>query len=734
MDEKFRLEIEKLISGKAKLSQGFCEAKFFNPDPANQKKGWLFFALEIASIDPKTKAIADEITARVKGAYFEDPAKDALSSLEDALKEVNDYLTELFHDGDTFWLGKINAVIAVLAKRELHLTAAGSGLGYLDRDSILVELTEDLAPETPDPLKTFLNITSGKLEIGDKLLFTTPGLSFHFSKELLGNILANRTPAEAIREFSELMGTEENEFGSSFLVAEVKEKSAEPELFENLESKQQEAAKEISGEFEKEEVPTPQEPVIQTDLHTAPPDEKIELASPEESDEAWIKESDKPQEKLPKAFSVYSQKAKEFLAGAKSKISKPKSTQPKTEGAPATSGNNFFATLKELFSKLAAFLKSIKSKTPTEKKKLLRVAGIAILIFFVSLGLLIYKSKTAATTAKYEGVYKEAVLQEQNAENALIYKDKKQAQENLNNAIALLKQLEGTKYKQKEIAVLLGKINDIRDRAYGILQLSNLTTLTNFSEAAQEVDAKTLLKFGDSFYAFDSKGNRILEFNQLKGAQAAAVSVSLDGEFKDAAFDQKGNLVIYTATPGVFEYSTKAKTIAKKDISGGAAWGQGEKLANYKEFIYLLSPAQNQIFRYSKTQSGYTKASNYITKNVDLSKAAAISIPDFVYVLGKDGSILKFAKGTSQKFEITNLPTPFNEPTAIYALPDGNIYVADPKNKRIVMLDKTGSYQQQFSHDELEALEGFWVDEKTKKLYFLANNKLQSASMEETNP
>jgi hypothetical protein len=143
----------------------------------------------------------------------------------------------------------------------------------------------------------------------------------------------------------------------------------------------------------------------------------------------------------------------------------------------------------------------------------------------------------------------------------------------------------------------------------------------------------------------------------------------------------------------------------------------------------------NKLWRYLPTADGYSATpENYFPANqpVDLTGADDMAIDGAISTLIKDGRISKFEGGQPVGFNITGLDMSLNNPVAIFTAPNEtvqHIYIADAGNRRVVQLNKDGSFVRQFKPREGEGvsfanLQDIFVDEIGGRLYVLDSNNL----------
>ena len=157
--------------------------ELFDYAPENiyqQPLGSLVGFFEVREYSQDSAYVVNFLTSVLKKEYYINPKRPVTESLDSALHKVNMALSELANQGNVEWLGKLNAAICVLEKNNAHFSVAGKAKIFLYRGQGLTEISEDLASESlePHPLKTFVNVSSGRMEKDDRLLITVEDI-FH---------------------------------------------------------------------------------------------------------------------------------------------------------------------------------------------------------------------------------------------------------------------------------------------------------------------------------------------------------------------------------------------------------------------------------------------------------------------------------------------------------------------------------------------------------------------------
>jgi hypothetical protein len=319
------------------------------------------------------------------------------------------------------------------------------------------------------------------------------------------------------------------------------------------------------------------------------------------------------------------------------------------------------------------------------RKIILTIIIIILIVFIGSVFFAINKQQNDKTQTAFQAIYPQA-LKDYNEGQGLVELNQNLARDSFSQAQQLLNsgkdKLPKDSKEEKQVLDLLGKVSTA---------LSAVSGVTNASAKEVSTDSSQLLLAetkNDGLY-FTQDQSHIYGLTQS---------------------------AIYTLNPD----GTNKKSV----IANASDWKSAGGLSNYIGNLYVLDKSQNQILKFVNSDSGYVKANYFSTINPDLSKAIAITIDSSIYVLTTDGNISKFTKGATDTFTIAGLDTPLSNPTKIYTnASDDNVYILDNGNSRIVVLDKSGNYKNQYQAGVLKTAKDFDVLEKDKKIYVLSGGK-----------
>lgn len=152
-----------------------------------QNLGTLIGVFEIDDQSEDSAYIVNFLASVAKKEYWSNPRRGAIESFEAALHKINLALAELVKHGNVTWLGKLHGAIGVLEKNNLHFSVTGQAKILLLRNGTFADLSEGLASDESHlhPIKTFVEISSGRLSIDDQVLTASPELLALFSMDEL---------------------------------------------------------------------------------------------------------------------------------------------------------------------------------------------------------------------------------------------------------------------------------------------------------------------------------------------------------------------------------------------------------------------------------------------------------------------------------------------------------------------------------------------------------------------
>lgn len=190
--------------------------------------GTLVGVFEVDEKSEDSAYIVNFLASVAKKEYFSNSRRGAVESFEASLHKINLALAELVKHGNIGWLGKFHGTLGVFEKNNFHFSATGEAKIILLRNNSINDIAFGLASEESHihPIKTFIEVSSGRLMTGDKVILSAPELFRLFSfEDLRKNAL--RMDEERFTQFLKTALINELDMTGA-IVADIKETQTSP--------------------------------------------------------------------------------------------------------------------------------------------------------------------------------------------------------------------------------------------------------------------------------------------------------------------------------------------------------------------------------------------------------------------------------------------------------------------------------------------------------------------------
>lgn len=680
------------LSGQDRLIHVFD----YKPQKATHKNhGNLYFIIDINHPNKDSQKIIDSIVeTAVK--YFYKNLDDTLGSFEVALRHVNERMAELAEQGNTAWIDNINSLIAVINDHDIHITQIGTAEAFLIRNKIISHITEGLSEknDTKHPLNTYANISSGQMLNGDRIVMSTEHLFNNISLDRIRRLAVQHNPTTCAAELARIIAQENiRSIGTIILEATTEER----------------LAKEVIR-------PQPEEIILQ--------DRKYEGTK----FSVMLKQS----ENIFSGLTNFIQNLKAKFFGKKT--NKPESARNIRKAKPLPQKIDTPSRLNSRLENKKSgnnILDKINHRSLNKPYIFFGAIILLIVIFVISITYIRSNQNLKNKQLAVQKTLEEATSFYSQGENSLIIGDRAKAKEQLTQSQTSLSSINTSPYFSEEISTLSQKISSKLDEVDKISRIdiskpiADLSTISTKTYSQLQKINDNLFSFADNLASINLKNNKITNITGFD-IQNLVASATIN----------EGNYLIFYQNGLMQKFDPASNTL--QDLSTlDSAWKPAIDIQTYYNNIYLLSPKENQIFKYSTLGGNdYSAAAGYISNpnEVDLGNAVSFTIDGSVYLLKKDGTVHKFNKGEKEDFALKNIPEPYSQlanPTQIYTEEDLDyLYIADSDNKRILEFNKeTGEYTKQFVGETLGNIKNIALNAKIKTIYLLSDNKIYSAGI-----
>ncbi len=662
-------QVVKIQLGDAKQATSYV---YTLAETVESSQAELYMICELPLFNPaaaqECERIAQAIAASLRRSYRR-PA--TVNTFENALTVINEELGKLQNLGKTHWLGKLNSVICVKTKTRLSVTSVGKITALLQRDGGFAPIAEGSTPH--HPLKTFENFSEGKIRLGDLIVLSTSQLFNHISIDRFKNILKRNDLPDAAQE---IIGTLQDAMGpegacGAIFALQVEAGSLEPE--------------------------------DQTDLGAYMAAPKV-ISRSQSAD--WI-------ERMKAMGSTAATIGKNAGNSFKQKI---KTTRPNLKDIVKRQ-DGALQVVQSQFKKVGKNFQPEVIKGYSKQKKIFLIAAAILLVAVVAnVGIAKYfnsRTKTQEVAAdKITGMEKTL----SDANSALLYGDENQAKRLLADVQGQLNGLGTIPDSQKD------KINSLRSQADDLDKKLNKINQAKVDTLATLSNSDNLIVV-PGYFATESN-HTIVSYNRST-KQTKDDALHTTGGIAMSSFNKGSQVLVYNdGKLQLWDFKVGIMIGGFSDSVPNEDSARG--LTAYNGKAYLLDRGGHKIMKYSVSDTGFSSPTASIENADDLGNASDIAIDSNIYV-ATNGTILKYTSGAKQDFNsgLSGL----GDKTRLYTESGfTNLYVLDPANKKIIIVDKKGSVSQTLTSDQFSDLKDFYVDEKGKAAYVLNGNQLLKVS------
>lgn len=723
--------------------------------------GNLFGLIEIESTHPEIPDLIDLIIEETQDNFYypkdlepEQNFANIAEQFEAALKKVNlSIATFLETHHINLDLRKVNMLVALSADKELHFTSVGN-IGALlffaaSRSNYKIINILDSAgvvDTTPDPLKMFSQVVSGKMRPRDILFITTSNIFDYFSLERIKNILTESLPEKSIIQLNRML--EEMNSNESFGALTLKiEKKPEVEKitqdilkFDYSKAASQDSIKSlINTEKETAKLLTPSiMPEIKKYANSFKKafknySEKIKTSSGTiyQKQKKIIKKPNfnlpKPKINLPKInpsfkFKTKIQKAtQKFTAGFK-QFSSP--IKPKFDKfSRALSSNQFTNRLIDLLKQLTNALGTKFSRLPKSSKILLVVTIVLGLLFSYSIVWLGIKNSSERKIETINQIIVEVENKVNEARASLIFRDENLARNLLlgaRNEITNVKSR--SKAQTEQISLLIAEIEDQLFDLRHIVDIVDPIQIVNFQNLDSQASIASLALLRRNTLYTQNKNNLSIYKANLSTRILGSIFApeANTGKFIFGTTINDNELLFFNEARNAFLLNPNNDSLQNVSIKLPEN-SNIVAVTAYNNRIYMLDQSNNQIYRYNRATGGLNSQTAWITEGgINIKDGISIVVDGSVYVLKSNGEIFKFQNGRLADFRLTTIDPPLIAPTKLKTTENSNfLYILDPTEKRVVVFDKEGSLIQQYFSNKFNNLKDFLITESAQEIFVL---------------
>ncbi len=651
------------------IFDSFC----YEPENVYEKRmGSLYMVGVLKNALPHNHRFLDTLARIIREKYYKTVSPNPEKALREALRKANDHLEKTARAGDVSWLGNLHFSVTAFKNSEVNFAKVGDLKIFLLRKGHIVDIDQKLqgmGDIEPYPLKIFGNIITGKLAENDIVLILTKEIADFFTSQALIQQIARLSPFDKKR------------------------------MQEALNGKKEELSK-ISG--------------LCLLIYL--------------SKESYRKEKETLLPK--KTFKIFS--FKKVFAPIVSIFKLPKISFKK----PTLSIKKPSLSIKKP-TLHAPKLPNIKIKLPSFKfnlnipfKGMLKNKKLNLVVFLIlllALGAFIF----SRTEEKRLEVYWEQTKQIQEkvsqAESYLILAGKNPQAKKQANMLFSESWQELTPLVNMSPSfpqTLSEQIFSLKDKLAGHLFDLNLLVEIQEPELFFEFQARgfipqKLVFFEDNLYLFSPYADNVFEVNKEKEGKLLEIAEKIN--FGIALPDSVLLLVkpdkLINLKDGQFQ-----NTFSLQTPYAGFEWNA---VSVFQSSLYLLDIKQGKIIKYPYLGNFSWGSSLSWYSNQKARDFRSLAVDGSLWILTKDNSLERYYAGTLQEtLDLQIFPEAkyFSKLLTSAELP--YIYLLEPSQNRIVILDKQGQIVKQFQSPKFDGLLDFSLSQDGKTIWLLNGLKV----------
>lgn len=659
---------------RPKQGSGYVNVYVHEPEPDSPAHAFgSLYVVSEALIGGRASEDVIDIIIGTFGDHYYNHGSDQpfpLARFEQAIKATNKELAAFVDRGNASWLGKLSSVIAVIIDCEVHVAHTGSAEAFLARGKSSTRITTSEVTRPATPTKTFGSIASGELEIGDRLLFSTPALIHHVPLPKLSSLLRNSSPNTAIAELTGLLKDATQERVGA-VICEI----TTPEL----------AALQLRSEQPSEiELGAPENAIQAAKLAAAP------IAQGTVSIGQRIHSLGKA------AYHQGRPVARRTSLAAAAGVRSMLGTSWGRRGLAVaivlilafTGTSMWFGMQDKAHQKLFITYQSVYADFLSVKNQT-GAAGVAALSD-------IQKRLDAL------GVHKQTINREL-ANSNLLDHEPTSYEAFRTSVVQQLDTLSGLTTRQPKLIKDLTSPNQTAERME--LVGNKIVIFGSGKNAAIRV-----MNLGTSAVTVSNT-----KFASIGAVTATSVSASGDGVY------------ILTSTPSVWLYTPANDVLTQQTVAYGS-WPSGSAIAAYASNLYIL--ADNTIYKYVRAATGFSPRTTYLSLLGDNAGASTMAIDGSVYTLNPN-QLTEFVAGVQQA--TAKLPVAIAGTDHLRSAANGKFVTAVNSNaKRIIVFSSSSNslaFQSQLGIQDVTKLADGIYDPASGNVIILADDKLYTVGL-----
>jgi hypothetical protein len=392
--------------------------------------------------------------------------------------------------------------------------------------------------------------------------------------------------------------------------------------------------------------------------------------------------------------------------------------------------------LKKLAQSFEISVKHISQKTGHNYDKVQNGLFAAIGVFIAIL--LIWGVSSASTNNERSDAYESYKVQMLKIEKELQTAETRSLMNDISSSNAILNKVETSVQEMLQQGIftdeglaILARVQKQRDAANKITRIQNMNerVLVDISSVSETEELKGFNVLNDQTFIYSK--NTL--YKTILDNIEPGILVNQDSEIIKSEAMNDRDTIVFTLSSGQYSKFSEG-VVSSATTSDEAGFKNNASYKMYNRFMYLLSPEENQIWKYEKKREGFTSPSPWITEATDLSTAIDFAIDGSIYALKAGGGVSLFYKGKEVSLSIEggdeNLLT---DATKIFVETNmTHVYFLNPVKNSVIsfFIDKNSlKYSQEYVFETEQRINDFYIDSNEQRMLITDNKKLYEITL-----
>lgn len=228
----------------------------------------------------------------------------------------------------------------------------------------------------------------------------------------------------------------------------------------------------------------------------------------------------------------------------------------------------------------------------------------------------------------------------------------------------------------------------------------------------------------------DQAGDVVLRQGERIGDAEVGRLVAMTWQLAIPGIEDRPSLLVLDRNNNLFKFDPRVEGVTRVANFASSYLSAPSQIVSYGNRLYVVDQGANRLFRYNPADFGAQPDSWFAEQTpISLGGVQTMSIDGDIWLLFGNGQLVRYRQGVQVSFALENsIPLP-GEPVDLAVGPQANsfVYLADRTDQRILVFDKTGTFQRQLQAAEgepLRGLSGLMVDESSGVMYILTQSAL----------